>query len=376
MKIIRHFPLKVNVFLIIFISLLAGACGPNEPIRLGFIGGLTGRGADLGIAARDGVQIAVDQYNQAGGVNGREVVLLVMDDKHDVHTAQQTAQRLIDQEVSAIIGPMTSAMAMALLPVINQAKMVCVSPTVTTEDLSGKDDYFLRISGITKIFAAKNANYQLKAKTMRRVAAVYDLGNRSFSENWINNFGATLARGGGELVIKKGFTSGEVTSFIQFAKDLLVAKPDGVVIAANAVDASLLCQQIRKLDAALPITLSDWAAQERLIEMGGKAVEGVTVIQTFDRDNKSPRYQKFRSIYTKRFGREPGSSGVYGYDAAKLVLDALARKTDGKSLKQVILSEPGFEGLQGEHTMDQFGDAKNAKCSISIVKDGRFVVVE
>lgn len=376
MKLIRYFSLKASVFAIILLSLLAGACGRNEPIRLGFIGGLTGRVADLGIAGRDGVQIAVDECNQAGGVNGRKVVLLVMDDKHDIHTAQQVAQHLIDQEVSAIIGPMTSAMALALLPVINQAKMVCVSPTATTEELSGKDDYFLRISGTTKYFAAKNANYQLKTKRMKRVAAVYDLANRSFSENWIDNFGEALVKGGGELVVKKGFTSGEVTSFIAFVKDLLIAQPDGVVIAANAVDASLLCQQIRKLDADLPITLADWAAQERLIEVGGKAVEGVTVIQTFDRNNNSPRYQEFRSIYKDRFGREPGFAGVYGYDAAKLALDALVRKTGDESLKQVILSKPQSESLQGKHIMDRFGDADNAKCSISIVKDGQFVVVE
>ncbi len=375
MKLIGRLPFKVTC-LFVLLGLLSGACSPPEPIILGFLGGLTGRVADLGIAARDGVQIAVDRCNQAGGVNGRKVILLVMDDKHDAPTARQAAKNLIDQGASAIIGPTTSAMAVAVTPVVNDAKVVCLSPTATTEDLSGKDDYFLRVTSTTKLFAATNANYQLKTKRMRRVAAAYDLGNRSFSENWINNFAAALEKGGGALVAKKGFTSGEMTSYAKFAAELLAAKPDGVVIAANAMDSSLLCQQIRKLDSHLPITLADWAAQERLIELGGKAVEGVTVIQTFDRDNKSPRYQEFRNVYKGRFGREPGFAGVYAYDAAKLVLDALSRRTGNETLKQAILSSPRYEGLQGERTMTPFGDVDNLKCSISMVKDGRFVVLE
>jgi branched-chain amino acid transport system substrate-binding protein len=358
------------------IILLALACSPSGPVKLGFLGGVTGRVADLGIAGRDGARLAVDLRNQAGGISGRKVLLLIRDDKHDMDIAKRQAQDLIDEDVSAIIGPMTSQMAMAITPVMNKAKVVAVAPTATTEALSGKDDYFFRITATTKVFATANANYQIKNKRMNRVAAAYDLGNRSYSEMWLNNFADAMAAGGGEVVSKVGFTSGKVESYSKIAKELLSAQADGIVIVANAVDASLLCQQIRKLDADMPITLSDWAAQERLIELGGKAVEGVTVGQTFDRENEAPRYLEFRKVYKERFGREPGFAGVDAFDAANLVMDALARRTGETTLKQAILASSPYNGLQGPIAMNAFGDVQSKKYSISVVKDAKFEVVE
>lgn len=366
----------LRTYSLLYFLLLALACSPSEPIKLGFLGGVTGSVADLGIAGRDGAQLAVDLRNQAGGINGRKVVLLIRDDKHDMEVAKRQAQELIDQGVSAIIGPMTSQMAMAITPIINKAKVVAMAPTATTEALSGKDDYFFRITATTKVFATANANYQIKNKRMKRVAAAYDLGNRSFSEMWLNNFADAMATGGSEVVSRVGFTSGKVDSYTAIVKKLLESRPDGIVIVANAVDASLLCQQIRKLDADLPITLADWAAQERLLELGGKAVEGVTVVQTFDRENEAPRYMEFRRLYTERFDREPGFAGVYAFDAASLVMDALARKTGDTPLKQAILASSPYNGLQGPFVMDAYGDVQRDKCTISVVKDAQFVVVE
>jgi branched-chain amino acid transport system substrate-binding protein len=357
-------------------ALFALACSQQEPIRLGFIGGVSGRVADLGIAGRDGAQLAVDLRNQAGGINGRKVVMLIKDDKHDMETAKREAQELIDQGVSAIIGPTTSQMAMAITPVLNKAKVVAVAPTATTEALSDKDDYFFRVCATTKVFASANANYQIKTNSMSRVAAAYDLSNRSFTEMWLNNFADAFAKGGGEVIERIGFTSGKVDSYNNIALDLLAAKPDGIVIVANAVDASLLCQQIRKMDANLPITLADWAAQERLLELGGKAVEGVTVVQTFDRRNKAPRCLEFRKMYAKRFGREPGFAGVYAFEAANLVMDALASRVDDESLKKAILATMPYEGLQGSFFINANGDAQRKDASISVVRDAKFVVVE
>lgn len=351
------------------------ACGPPEPLRLGFLGGISGRVADLGLAGRDAAQMAVDLRNQAGGVAGRKVILLVKDDGQDPDQARQAAQSLLDQGVAAVIGPMTSDMAMAVVPLMNQARVVCVSPTATTEELSGRDDHFFRVTSTTRIFAAANANYQIKTKRMRRVAAVYDTGNRSFSENWLENFSQALGAGGGQVVTRVAFKSGEDVSYAELAGRLLAARPDGVLIVANSMDSALLCQQIRKTEPGLPITLSDWGANERLVELGGKAVEGVTVVQTFIRDSDNHRYQEFRRTYMERFGREPGFAGVYAFEAANLVLDVLERQGQPGGLKQAILARRQFEGLQSPFILDDFGDVRRPQASISEVRGGKFLVI-
>jgi len=359
----------------VILGLVLSACSPPEPILIGFVGGTSGRAADLGVAGRDSVQLAIEERNQGGGISGRRLQLIVKDDEQDPEVAKRVVQELINEGVAAIIGPMTSAMGAAVAPIADQAKILLVSPTVTTEELSGKDDHFFRVSSTTREFARRTALYQLKTNRMRRVAAVYDLGNRAFSENWLKNFTEAFAQGG-QVVLTLGFQVGNDTTFLSIAQELLADDVDGVLIIANSMDSALLCQQIRKLDARIPIVLSDWGGTERLLELGGKAVEGVNVVQTFDRNSSAPRYQAFCQTYLERFHREPGFPGVYSYDATTVVLDALSQRQGEQSLKETVLAVRTFEGLQSSFSFDDYGDVKRPHISIGIVRDGHFLVVE
>jgi branched-chain amino acid transport system substrate-binding protein len=112
------------------------------------------------------------------------------------------------------------------------------------------------------------------------------------------------------------------------------------------------------------------------LELGGKAVEGVTVIQTFDRENADPRYQKFRREYMGAYQREPGFPGVYAWDAIQVILTALKTQKEGQSLKETILSIGRFDGLQGQFSFDSYGDVERSRASISVVKNGKFVVLK
>lgn len=327
----------------LILSLASLSCSPPEPIRVGFLGGTSGRVADLGIAGRDGVQLAIEICNQTGGVNGRKMQLIVRNDEQMPEAARRGARELIAEGVLAIVGPMTSAMGIAVVPIVDEARLLLISPTVTTEELSGRDDYFFRVSSTTSVFASRNARYQIKAQRMRRVAAIYDLGNKSFTENWLKNFSHAFAEGGGKIIKTLTFTSGRNTKYLEITRELLSVEPDGVLIIANSMDSALLCQQIRKLDADIPITLSDWGATERLVELGGKAVEGCTVVQTFDRNSTAPNYLEFRRAYLERFNREPGFAGVYAFDAANVVIEALKKRKDVQNLKESILTLRKFE---------------------------------
>ena len=164
----RHFLLSgVQRFALVILAgllIIAFGCSPPEPVRIGFVGGISGRGADLGISGRDGAQLAVEQRNQAGGVAGRPVEIIFRDDHQDPEIARRVVEELVELGVSAIVGPMTSAMGVAVVPIVNERKVVMVSPTVTTEDLTGLDDYFFRVSSTTGYFSPRNAEYQLRAK--------------------------------------------------------------------------------------------------------------------------------------------------------------------------------------------------------------------
>lgn len=119
--------------LMIFLLLLAlSACSDSSPILIGFSGQLTGKIADIGVPARNGVQLAVETINAAGGINGRKLKLIIKDDGNTPEQAIRVDQELINAGVIAVIGHFTSTQTMAALPLFNKNKVVLLSPTTST----------------------------------------------------------------------------------------------------------------------------------------------------------------------------------------------------------------------------------------------------
>lgn len=150
-----------TIILSLFIS-LSLSCSKPEPIKIGFIGALSGRAADLGIGGRNGVQMAIEEINLKGGVNGRPLELLMRDDQQNRNVALNQVHDLQKLGVKAIIGPMTSSIAVTIAPYINEAKLVTISPTATTPDLSGKKTTFFESSQITVNMHRKVPNSNLR----------------------------------------------------------------------------------------------------------------------------------------------------------------------------------------------------------------------
>lgn len=356
------------------IPLLLNGC-EREPVSIGFVGGISGRVADLGVGGRNGVLLAVEERNAHGGIDDRTVELIIRDDEQNPETAGKVASELVGLKVEAIIGPMTSSMAQAIVPIVNKARMVTVSPTVTTAELSGLDDYFLRVLPDTQSYAPKSAHFHFGKLGLRRAAIIYDSGNRSYTESWMTAFRKAFEGLGGSIVAVNSFKSGGSVAFSPIVRDLIRHRPDLVVLVCNAVDAALLCQQVRKLAPSVVISVSEWSSTERFIELGGASVEGVYIAQFVDYGNETPRYRNFLAAYRKRFGQDPGFSGIAGYDAANLVLDALTRQKEGIPLKDAILATGLYQGVQRKIVLNRFGDSESTTY-ITVVKDGRFLTLE
>ncbi|GAM11666.1 hypothetical protein OR1_03982 [Geobacter sp. OR-1] len=371
----RFRQLAAPILLLLIVVTLFTGCREKQPINIGFIGGISGRVADLGVAGRNGVMLAVEEKNEAGGIHGRPVELLAADDEQNPETAQMVIDRFLKEHIELIIGPMTSSMAMAVMPQINASKAILLSPTVTTTDLQAKDDNFLRVISTTSDYSAKSARFQFEKLGYRTVAAIYDSGNSSYTESWYNGFRNTFEKLGGKVVKTVTFKSSKDATFLQPVREMLSVKPDLILIITNAVDSALICQQIRKLDPKVGIAMSEWASTERFTELGGKATDGVVVAQFLNRNDTSDRYQKFLSAYRKRFSQEPGFAGLAGYDAALVGLDALSRRKPGTSLKDTILRTMKFQGVQQQITIDRFGDA-DRKTFVTRISNGKYVTVE
>ena len=358
-----------------FLMIGFSGCDKKKPIQIGFVGGLTGRLSLLGTGGRDGTILAVEQINESGGINGRKVKLIVKDDQNDPVTADQVDEELIQAKVVAIIGHMTSAMSMNALPKINKNKMLMISPTSTTNELSGKDDYFLRTALPDRPQTDQLVHYVINNKKIKKIAGIYDLSNKAFTEGWYKNFKSEFEDRGGLITTTLTFTSNQEKNFLELAKKMLDSKPEGLVIVASALDTALLCQQFKKLESQLPVFSSGWAKAPDLLQNGGAAVENLILPQTHSEDSTEEKYLHFKKAFENRFGREPNFAAAGAYDVAQILFTALARTDDPQQLKSVILKQGVFKGLQGEIRIDQFGDAQR-KTFLIQVNDDHFKTIE
>ncbi|WP_425406741.1 ABC transporter substrate-binding protein [Hwanghaeella sp.] len=357
-------------FAVATLSLLA-ACGDPEPIKVGIVVGLSGRSADLGEASRNAVQLAADEINQAGGIDGRPISLIPLDDEGRPETAAEAARKAHEEGVVAIIGTNLSSTTAGLLPEINQLKLVTISPTASSLEFVDLDDYLFRINWSTRDNARIYAKHYYDLG-IRRVSAAVDANNRVFSESWLNEFRSAFEALGEVSVQPVLFDANSDQGYSSTARKLTENSPDAFLLIANSVDTAQLTQQIRKLDTDTLIVAAEWAASERLLQLGGKAIEGIEMVQSYDRNNQSERYLKFKNAYEERFQRPPGFASVASYDAATMLFAALAKDEDPEELKNNLVRLPVLDGLQQPLKFNKYGDAERRAFFVT-VKDGSFV---
>jgi branched-chain amino acid transport system substrate-binding protein len=344
------------------------ACGPKPAIRIGFLGALTSRAASFSEEGRNGVILAIEQRNQAGGVGGRPLELVVQDHGSTAEQATQAFQALVATRVDAVIGPYASETAVTLLPAIDAAHVLVLSPAVTSVALAGRDDDLVRLSRTTRDNAQALAS-ALHARGLRRLALATDTGNRAYFVAWRDDFRTAFAQLGGAVVADTEFTSTPDASFERVVQAALAAKPDGLVAISSSVDAALMAQQMAKQPQRVPMAAI--AASDALLELGGSAVEGMLVAQAYNRADTSPRFRSFVQAYQQRFGREPSYSAIASYDAMLVLTRAMVQAAPGESLRDAVLRYQPYEGVQGTIRFDGFGDGTRP-AFFSIVRNGRF----
>jgi branched-chain amino acid transport system substrate-binding protein len=360
--------------LLIALVFLTG-CGQKPPIVLGYVSGLTGRTADLGTGGRNGIQLAVEQVNAAGGIHGRQVELLIKDDESSPDKGRQVVKELIDAKVDAILGPMVSAVATEVAPIATEAKVLMMAGTVTTIDLSGKDDHFFRPIASNDYHAATMAEYLFNKRGIRRVNAAVNLANKSYSESWIQNFQKSFSQLGGKVERIVTYTPSKETQFDILCKELLSANPDAAILVTSGVDAALFANQARLLDSRSLMVTSEWAGTGKLTELGGSNVEGFVVPQYLDLHRPTKALADFREAYLTRFKHDVGFPAVVAYDAARVVFAALAEKNKDETLKDSILRIRRFAGLQASIEFDAYGDVET-KTVLTVIKNGQYVTVD
>ncbi len=361
--------------LFVIAALGLGGCADTSPILVGFSAQLTGRQGELGVASRNGAELAVEQINARGGIDGRPIQLIVMDDQGEPETARRVDAELVKQGVVAIIGHPTSEQTSAVFEQMNQSGVVLLSSTSSSSKFTGQDDLFFRVIPSNEFIGKALARYIAGQPGIQKIVGVYDLNNKAFTETLWFIIQNEFVSEGGDARVDFAFGSGK-TDLQTLAGEIVAQKPDAIVFMAAAVDVALMSQYVRQLGFEGRLFSSPWGQTRELIEKGGKSVNGLEIVAVYNPSHPSTAYVQFTSQFSERFGRAPTLGASHSYEAVKVLADAL-KQTGGQAagLADALKQTSNFPGLQGNISIDEFGDVVR-EVYIVRVEDGNFNIVE
>jgi branched-chain amino acid transport system substrate-binding protein len=335
-----------------------GAPGSGDTLLLGQVGSLTGSEATFGISARNGIAMAVQEANAAGGVKGKKLAVRVYDSQGRPEEAAQAATRLITQDkVLVLLGEAASSNSMAMAEKAQAAGVPMITPSSTNPQVTRKGDYIFRVCFIDPFQGYVMAKFARDNLKMNKVAVLQD-NKSAYSVGLTDVFSRKFSEMGGAIVANESYSKGD-TDFRAQLTAIKMTKPDAIFVPGYYTDVGIIARQARELGLTVPLLGGDGWESDKLFELGGEAIEGSYYSNHYSVDNPDPRVQEFISKYKAAYGGVPDSVAALAYDAARLAIDAMKRAPDltGAAIRDAIASTKDFAGVAGTINLDENRDA-------------------
>lgn len=349
---------------------VAGSAFAQETIKIGEFGSLSGDNASFGTSQNNGVQMAVEEINAAGGVLGKKIDLTVEDNMTKQGETTTIARKLISQDhVVAIIGEVASSKTLEAAPIAQAAKIPLIATAATNPKVTQTGDYVFRVCFTDDFQAVVIARFVLEKLKAKNIAFMTDV-KQDYSVGLTNIAKDYLGKNGGNVVKEQSYSSGDKDFRAQLT-DIKSANPDVIIITGYYPEASLIAKQARQFGIKATLVGGDGWDGSSLIPVGGKAIEGAYFSNHFSTEDKSPLVQDFVKKYKQKYNAVPDAFAALGYDATKLLADAIKRagSADPDKIRAAIQDTKDFPGVSGKITI---GPDRNAVKSAVIVtiKDG------
>lgn len=335
----------------------------NQPdrstIKIGYFGDLSGPTFNYGQSAINGVLMAVDQTNQAGGINGRRLDVVIDDDKGSPEEAARLTAKLIEKDkVIAIVAGGTSGNSRAAAPKAQSSHVPLISPSSTDPAVTMIGDYIFRACFVDEFQGEVMASFATNTLKAKKAAILFDF-NSSYGRGLTDFFQTSFRRLGGEIVNEQSYTQGDADFKGQLVS-IRASEPDVIYIPGYYGDVTVIAKQARQLGLTQPLLGGDgWDAPE-LWQLGGDALNGSYISTHYSVDDPSPAIQSFVQEYKQRYGNLlPDAHAALAYDAALLLFDAIKRAgtTDGAKLRDALAQTKDFKGVTGSISMDAHRNA-------------------
>jgi branched-chain amino acid transport system substrate-binding protein len=348
----------------------------KSPVLVGVLGTYSGKNSLLGIPVRNGILMAFDELNAEGGINGRGIELIIIDDENNPDKIKYATNKLIEQGVVAILGPVSSGMTAGAIDIANENKVLLFGPTVASSLFSGLDDYFIRNMSTSKKIGTKLSGYLKENTDFEKILAIYDENNKEYSLDILNDFETDFADDNAKIIGKVPFDSKNV-DFDDLVDKVEEYKPDAIFFIASAADTAFFAQNLRTSGLDTQIIASAWAKQNELIESGGRAVDGMIITSNYRDNIQTHEFLEFEKKYEEKYGEVPNTRALYGYECASIVIEILKANPNltSENIKNAILEKGSFKGLLGDIEFDEYGDVERGTY-IAVIDNGEFQTVE
>ncbi len=356
-KVFLAISLVISVFLTFACVDKSGTAtvGPaGDTIKVGVYGDLTGQTSSFGQSTKNGIELAVEEINAAGGVGGKKIQLIIEDDQGRPEQAKTVVSKLINQDrVQAVLGEVASTNSLAAAPVAQEAKIAMITPSSTNPKVTEVGDFISRVCFIDPFqgsVMAKFAANTLKAKT----AAILGDVNSDYSKGLTQFFEEEFTKLGGRVLAKEAYTQTDPDFKGQLTK-IRNLRPDVIYVPGYYGQVGIIAKQARELDMNMPLLGGDGWDSPEIWKLGGEALKDTYISNHYSAQNPAPEIQNFVRAYKAKFDVEPDSLAALAYDAAKVLADAIKRAggaADSVKLKDAINATKNFAGVTGTITLD------------------------
>ncbi len=356
--------------IIFLISLLVACSPPSNDILIGEYGSLTGGTATFGQSTHNGILLATEEVNQAGGLLGRQIKVITEDDQSKPEEAKTAVLKLIKQnKVVAIIGEVASSRSLAAAPEAQKAKIPMLSPASTNPKVTQVGDFIFRACFVDSFQGEGMARFAKETLKLGRVAILKDVKN-DYSVGLADFFEKTYKSLGGEITTIQSYSEGDIEFRAQLTS-IKGTKPEGIFIPGYYTEVGLIARQARELGFVGALLGGDGWDSPKTLEIGGQSVEGSYFSTHYSSEDPSPLVQDFIRKYQAKHGVAPDAMAVLGYDAANMIYDSIRKSgsAESQAIRDALAALKGFEGVSGLITMDQNRDAQK-KLTILEIKGG------
>ncbi len=364
--------MKTMFTLCLFLLAAVGCTKKDNTIAIGEYGSLTGAMATFGQSTHKGIELAFNEINEKGGIKGKQIKLITLDDQgKDTEVATVVTKLITQSNVVAILGEVASGLSKVAAPIAQQHKIPMITPSSTNPEVTKIGDYIFRVCFIDPFQGAVMAKFATENLNAKKAAVFRDVKN-DYSVGLAEVFAEEFKKRGGEVVVDTAYQAGDIDFKAQLTQ-IKGKKPDVVFIPGYYTEVGLIAKQAVELGLKVPMLGGDGWDSPKLNAIGKEAINGNYFSNHYTTESKDPATVEFIAKFKAKYNETPDGLAALGYDAARILAAAIERTTEitPEQIRDQIAATKDFIGATGKITINEDRNAVKSAVVVQVDNDNR-----